>query len=506
MRLRSVIVRGILLLPILLVLLYLGWTAYEDFAGPREWQATLAYLQAKGDPTDFQTLVPPPIPDADNLAAIPLFQLEPDPETKSLEPLKLEAAFQTLEYSRDNLPNPKWSRGERADAAEFAKFLADSFRQTFPKKPFPTALLDQFDALCPVINELRQASATRSECRFAQDYTSYPPFARSLGSITEMILVAKFINLHALTALQAGRAPVALDDINLALKLDAGLRKEPILVSGLVAIAVAAIQSGAIWEGLESHAWNDAQLAALQHELAQIDFLSNYQLAQRGEAIGFFAPIMDYMHDRPAMIFPSVQLIQAAKGDTGQADSAAIQRFLGSLIPRGCFDSTKARGVTLYTDAARDCVDVNQRRVFPEKYAAILMRAEKRSFSFPGLLLHMAAPPVVRSTPNFCEAQFRVDTARIACMIERYRLAHGLLPTSLEQLVPFADKDGIPLDLCNGQPYHFSLRPDGTYLLYSIGWNGVDDDGKVVYKPDDTKRTDPERGDWVWPQPGHPGT
>ena len=36
------------------------------------------------------------------------------------------------------------------------------------------------------------------------------------------------------------------------------------------------------------------------------------------------------------------------------------------------------------------------------------------------------------------------------------------------------------------------------FLLYSVGWNEKDDDGKTVPDPH-TKAPDPEQGDWVWP-------
>jgi hypothetical protein len=53
----------------------------------------------------------------------------------------------------------------------------------------------------------------------------------------------------------------------------------------------------------------------------------------------------------------------------------------------------------------------------------------------------------------------------------------------------------------NGQPYHYQFRPDGSYLLYSVGWNQPDDGGKVVYKKDYQKSVDYDEGDWVWPTP-----
>jgi hypothetical protein len=48
----------------------------------------------------------------------------------------------------------------------------------------------------------------------------------------------------------------------------------------------------------------------------------------------------------------------------------------------------------------------------------------------------------------------------------------------------------------NGEPYHYRLKPDGTFLLYSVGWNQKDDGGKVGRKDG---AVDHLEGDWPWP-------
>ena len=96
--------------------------------------------------------------------------------------------------------------------------------------------------------------------------------------------------------------------------------------------------------------------------------------------------------------------------------------------------------------------------------------------------------------------QVWIDETRIACALERYRLAQGVYPGALDTLAP-AYIDELPHDIMNGQPYHYQLRPDGTYLLYSVGWNQTDDGGKVVFKKDAPLVIDYEQGDWVWPTP-----
>ena len=67
----------------------------------------------------------------------------------------------------------------------------------------------------------------------------------------------------------------------------------------------------------------------------------------------------------------------------------------------------------------------------------------------------------------------------MAIALERYRLAHGEYPESLDALAPqFMEK--IPHDIINGQPLHYRRTSDGQFVLYSVGWNETDDGGVVV--------------------------
>ena len=97
-----------------------------------------------------------------------------------------------------------------------------------------------------------------------------------------------------------------------------------------------------------------------------------------------------------------------------------------------------------------------------------------------------------------------LDEARIACALERHRLAHGGYPASLDALSPGCIEE-LPHDIMSGESYRYQLRSDGTYLLYSVGWNQGDDGGKVVYKNDASGQIDYSKGDWVWPMPERRG-
>lgn len=76
---------------------------------------------------------------------------------------------------------------------------------------------------------------------------------------------------------------------------------------------------------------------------------------------------------------------------------------------------------------------------------------------------------------TFAHGQACVDLARVAIGLERYKLAHGSYPESVEVLAPqFIHQ--LPHDVIGGQPLKYR-RTNDNFVLYSIGWNGKDDGG-----------------------------
>ncbi len=90
-----------------------------------------------------------------------------------------------------------------------------------------------------------------------------------------------------------------------------------------------------------------------------------------------------------------------------------------------------------------------------------------------------------------------MDAARIACALERYRLANGKLSDTLDALTPrFIEK--IPADVIDGKPLRYRPKPDGGYVIYAVGWNQTDDGGEVALTKGNKPGVDATRGDWVW--------
>ena len=81
--------------------------------------------------------------------------------------------------------------------------------------------------------------------------------------------------------------------------------------------------------------------------------------------------------------------------------------------------------------------------------------------------------------------------AQIACALERHRITYGHYPESLDSLVPQFLGD-VPKDPIDQEPMRYRKTEDGRFLLYSVGWNAVDENGSP------TDEYFHHLKDWVW--------
>lgn len=89
------------------------------------------------------------------------------------------------------------------------------------------------------------------------------------------------------------------------------------------------------------------------------------------------------------------------------------------------------------------------------------------------------------------EESMRIDMARIMLAVERYRLAHGSVPGTLDQVVPVYLAT-IPEDPFSRAPLRYR-RMDRGFVVYSVGEDGRDDGGKL--EPPKQKKTAGETWD-----------
>jgi hypothetical protein len=476
----------------------------EDWRGARTWAATKAEWEAKGESFDYNKFIPPPVPDDENLAALPLFKLEP----VEWSPGKFEPDLGNLKRAiRSELPGndlPSTGnamRGERPNWEKIRNSVATNYSAAFKGATPHGETLAQFDALYPFISDLRADSAKRPLCRFNLDYTVLPPFERSLGQVATSIRLSKILTFHAILALDHHQSDLALEDIKINYKLLSGTKRDPTLIGGLIAIGINAISNSALYDGLAQHEWSDAQLAEIEHVFKPINFLADYRFAMRSEAT-VAALDIDAIKNTPR--YRRLGMIEGLSNQSSSQRSWNPWNWVWFAWPRGWWDSNKVQDSSFILLRAA-AVDPRSHRVYPNVDLELTKRIEQACARWDAnapwnFYFTLASPNLDPITREYAYSQVLVDEARIACALERYRLAHGVYPGALDALAP-AYINELPHDIMNGQPYHYQLRSDGTFLLYSVGWNQTNDGGKVVFKKDNPAQVDYTEGDWVWPTP-----
>ncbi len=298
--------------------------AEEDWRGWHAWNQFKHECEAKGEKFNFTDFVPPPVPDDQNFAFAPVvassYAMMLDKSGHEIRPrntnvvnrLQLDlvdnyhgAAGVSSGFGSDGPTNRgNWLLAKKTDLREwqnYYRWLAAKTNQ-FAVSPQPqTPAQDVLLALSkydPVVEDLR-AAARLPASRFPLEYDKDDPAEILLPHLAAMKRSSQFLQLRAIAELQNGQSEQAFDDVKLSLRLADAVRTEPFIITHLVRLAILQIALQPIWEGLAEHRWSDAQLAALEAELAKLDFLADYEFTVRSE-LAFHIRQIDYLRRQRA--------------------------------------------------------------------------------------------------------------------------------------------------------------------------------------------------------------
>jgi hypothetical protein len=359
-----------------------------------------------------------------------------------------------------------------------------NYPQASPDAAPAQVILTALGRFAPELRELREAAAARPESRFPVHYEELPSWSILLPHLARVKSLTTLCQMRATASLDAGQPADALEDLRLGLRLSDSVRGEPILIDHLVRLATLALDLQTVREGLLRHAWSEGQLAELEGCLAQVNLLAEYKHAMRGER-ACHTEAVDYLRRQDFRSDP-MRSIASEEG------SAAIR-----FIPRGMFYQNMLTISRFFEDFTLPAVDERAGRVSPDLSAKGQRALEEMRRGPYTLMAKLLLPALGNAVRKSARMQTCVDATRVACALERYRLADGKLPASLDGLAPRFIA-AIPGDVIDGRPLRYRLDPDGGYVLYSIGWNQTDDGGVLAWSKDKKVSVDIEHGDWVW--------
>lgn len=425
----------------------------EDWRGKRAWENCKHELEAKGEVLDWNAFIPPPVSDDQNFFAAPKMQqwfVRDDTE----ETNQFHVLFTNMPKSIS--VNLSTSLTNTATAAIFLTW-SDQYQSEF---------------------DMIRDALKRPDSRMDGDY-----------SVPYQIPIANFISVRALAQVLARRAESymllgqpdkALEQLTLLNDSRRIMERLPTsqpmtLVDAMINVAVTGLYTDTIAYGFQHHAWQEPQLAALQAQLAQINLEPFIVQAFRSESASM---------SRNLEITP---------------DPYLISNKMRIAIPHGWMYQNMALMVRLNGEII-ETFDLTNDIVLPQRLENVMRQLDKLSgrplkpYSF---IVAMAMPNYTKAGQVLSLNQTKVNEAQIACALERYRMAYGVYPSSLDDLVPhFMDK--LPADIIDGGPLIYRQTNDGKFLLYSIGWNEKDDGGQTVWANKTNKQIDYAKGDWVW--------
>jgi len=334
--------------------------------------------------------------------------------------------------------------------------------------------------------DLIREGLKRPSARIPGDYSQ--PFSQPIVNFVSIRIIAQTLGQRAQCYLLLGEPEKALHELTLLHEMNRFLETRPVtLVAAMIEVAISELYITMIADGFRLGAWREPQLTELQAQLSEINLLPQLRTA--------------FLHER-AGVCRLLETQSAARTLATSGSQSFWQRLqdprmlMVSLAPRGWNQQNMVVVATL-AQKYLDCFDA-ERQIFLPSQLDSVARDIQKNFSRPtpvNFLAAISVPNFSRACQNVARAQTLVDEANVACALERYRLAHGDFPETLETLVREYFKK-LPTDLIGGQTLRYRRKSSDNFLLYSVGWNESDDGGIAIRNANGY--VDLDKGDWVW--------
>lgn len=458
-------------------------------------------LTARGDKLTLRELLPPDPPAASNAAVV-------------------LSRVLTVQYSLDmsELPWMQLVSSNRARVAQRHNPLIEATAsQTW--EDLTRKANENHDKLPEVLQAAslpRLALLTRANLDQLMDGGQHTYQLHPLG---------EWLGLNALVAVREGRTNDAWEAWRAQLRLRSLVLNDPAIISDErfsrpVAFSVS-------WELLQRGGWTEPQLAEAQALWASCRHLrANTNDAQAGRVLIFQS--YDGIRRQPAIV-ASMVAASASSPVAGMFFSGGNWWDYILLNPKAVWelasrDMPRVLAWPWWTSYGDELWLLREY----DRYFATVESSVRGNAALPALVTLRATAqpkpsdwwPLARATEDFMsmeqaflktlsqEAQTRLATTAIA--IHRYQSRKQRLPETLNGLVPeFLPR--VPDDPMDGKPLRYQPQPDGTFLLYSIGDDGLDQGGDATERLSSIRSTVTfgsgfslesrwQKGrDWIWP-------
>jgi hypothetical protein len=315
------------------------------------------------------------------------------------------------------------------------------------------ALIAQYIADNNEALELLHAGTSIEHSRYPIDLTA--GFETKLPPLQEIKTAVKLLKLEAILHIENGDGKSAIRSTISSFGIARSLAKESMIISQLVRVACQNLAATTIEYCINRVELTDEQLVELVECVHNAEHISDISCAFVGErcmGLRFFKS-PESMNPDIIEGIPFRSILELYKA-VGLAEADTI----------------------IYLDLMENYIKSAQLPLHKRQEAVKAIDARLQSTSQIHIMLHAIMPALARINTIELRNFANLNTARVALVIERYRLAAGKLPESLSELVP-SYLESVPKDPFDGNELRYK-KLDTGFVVYSIGEDLSDDGGK----------------------------
>lgn len=476
---------------------------FENVRGASRLEDAIALAKSEGVPADVPAPVGNSVPDDENFFHGPLIGSLSDfhfsgsafdgdlelvytrpGEANRLGEMTLpKEAF--IEYNGPPTGLAGYERGELPDFERWAgifRVLPD-YTVADPTAPPARQCLDALEARFGESFTLLSEAAQR---RYSEAPVFWSDGQRSLiGRFSpvdwEVRDFSKVVLFRYTAAIHAGEMEIAFESLDIYMALLSGFAARSDLEAVFLMWIGSSMLPEATWGGIVGRRLDELALRQLQGKLSSFDYAGAVAAGFAG-GIRATPPVFSLIrNDRKLGIW--------MYDEYGARHSLRSHKLLFRWVPRGWIDLNAATVIeTMLYEGVIPWRDLDFSR-----FATAETRLPSPS-SIEAILLFPRIGPRSDYSLRLAEVYVAYQQTIVACAVERFRLAQGRLPDTLEKLVP-AFLEEVPVDPFDGKPMRYFPDED-QFVIYSIGSNGVDDGGYVSRS--DRHRRNRDAGDWAW--------
>jgi len=489
----ALVVSVLILIVISIVGVFLGWLRWS---GERDWKRAEAELRAKGEKLTFAELVSPMPSLNENFFGDPVWAElsdllpEKDSSGTAWTPRVPQGQRQLDRWKTAPLTPEEKDRFSKLMPGEESKDLGWAFTalkrgitgvaSPEQKKEMAALLLDIISHADPGLSRIAEL-AERPEAQFPTRFDLVPN--APLPELAQILTLSQQFAAKSLSEVILGKTNDAAKDTLALLRLTFVERNNPLLIAFLVRMSTVSIAVNSVNEGIVRHTWSEADLSGFQVQLERLKLSQSFLTGLKGERA--------FCNACGPIFFREIINFQSAPNRIPKRLGKAYEGYLASIYVKDkAFHNlwVQRQVESLNAMIPTGWNETSSQPFFQELKEISDHPIKKHIYVFNVLSI----PSLLSSIQKTAECQTQVNQTLIACALERYRIAHGSYPASLDQLMPdYLEK--LPNSPINGKPMNYSLKPDDTFLLWTPSWELKSLGGKPgAYFGE---------GDIVWGQP-----